>query len=138
MVKQNLMLSMARISVPILAIAISAGLLCPADAAVRKVKIPNQYDGSWTIIAATAQGPCSASTSYQVQIKGSDASIPGDEIDIDGGVAAGGAVKATITKGANRVPIAGSLSTKGSGSGTWRTSGGLIECSGSWSAKRAG
>ncbi|TXN76622.1 heme utilization protein [Methylobacterium sp. WL18] len=129
---------MARISVPILAIAISAGLLCPADAAVRKVKIPNQYDGSWTIIAATAQGPCSASTSYQVQIKGSDASIPGDEIDIDGGVAAGGAVKATITKGANRVPIAGSLSTKGSGSGTWRTSGGLIECSGSWSAKRAG
>ena len=135
---QNLMLSMARISVPILAIAISVGLLCPAEAALRKVKIPNQYDGSWTIIAATAQGPCSASTSYQVQIKGSDASIPGDDIDIDGGVSAGGAVKATITKAANKVPIAGSLNTKGSGSGTWRTSGGLIECSGSWSAKRAG
>ena len=133
-----MMLSMARTPVPILAIAISAGLICSADAAVRKVKIPNQYDGSWTIIAATAQGPCSASTSYQVQIRGSDASIPGDEIDIDGGVSARGAVKATITKGANRVPIAGSLSTKGSGSGTWRTSGGLIECSGSWSAKRAG
>lgn len=133
--KQNLKLSMARISVPILATAISAGLLCPADAAV---KIPNQYDGSWTIIAATAQGPCSASTSYQVQIRDSDASIPGDEIDIAGGVSARGAVKATITKGANRVPIAGSLSTKGSGSGTWSTSGGLIECSGSWSAKRTG
>jgi hypothetical protein len=105
---------------------------------MRKVRIPDQYDGSWTIIAVTAQGPCSANTSYYVQIKNSAASIPGDEIDIDGGVSAGGAVKATITKGANRVPIAGSLSTNGSGSGTWRTSGGLIECSGSWNAKRAG
>lgn len=115
---QNLKLSIARTPVPMLAIAISVGLLCPAEAVLRKVKIPNQYDGSWTIIAATAQGPCSASTSYQVQIKGSDASIPGDEIDIEGGVSAGGAVKATITKGANRVPIAGSLSTEGSGNGT--------------------
>ena len=129
---------MIRIPVAILVAIVSATLLCPADAAMRKVRIPNQYDGSWTIIAATAQGPCSASTSYQVQIKGSGASIPGDAIDIDGGVSAGGAVKATITKGANRVPIAGSLSAKGSGSGTWRTSGGLIECSGRWSARRAG
>ena len=129
---------MIRIPVAILVAIVSATLLCPADAAVRKVRIPNQYDGSWTIIAATAQGPCSASTSYQVQIRGSDASIPGDETDIAGGVSAGGAVKATITRGANKVPIAGSLSTRGSGSGTWRTSGGLIECSGSWSAKRSG
>ncbi|MCJ2093975.1 MULTISPECIES: hypothetical protein [unclassified Methylobacterium] len=73
-----------------------------------------------------------------MQIKGSDASIPGDEINIAGGVSAAGAVKATITKGTNRVPIAGSLNTEGSGSGTWGTSGGLIECSGSWSARRAG
>ena len=138
MVQRTLGLFMIRIPVAILAAAVSATPLYPADAAMRKVRIPNQYDGSWTIVAATAQGPCSASTSYQVQIKGSDASIPGDEIDIDGGVSAGGAVKATITKGTNRVPIAGSLSTRGSGSGTWRTSGGLIECSGSWSAKRAG
>ena len=129
---------MIRIPVAILAATVLATLLCPADAAMRKVRIPDQYDGSWTIIAATAQGPCSASTSYQVQIRGSDASIPGNEIDIAGGVSVGGAVKATITKGANKVPIAGSLSTKGSGSGTWHTSGGLVECSGSWSAKRAG
>ncbi len=99
--------------------------------------MPNQFDGSWTIVASTAAGPCSANTSYHVQIKDSDASIPGEDIDVDGGVSAGGAVQATITQGLNKVPIAGSLTAKGSGSGTWRTSGGLVECRGSWSAKRA-
>jgi hypothetical protein len=73
-----------------------------------------------------------------VEIKDSDASIPGEEIDIDGGVSASGGVLATITKGSNKVPITGSLTAKGSGNGTWRTSGGLVECSGSWSAKRVG
>lgn len=129
---------MSRISVSILAANLMVVTLCPTDAATRKVRVPNRYDGSWTIVAITAEGPCSASTSYRVQIKDSDASIPGEEIDIDGGVSAGGAVQATIIKGSNRVPIAGSLTAKGSGSGTWRTSGGLVECSGSWSAKRAG
>lgn len=99
--------------------------------------MPNQYDGSWTIVAITAQGPCSASTSYQVQIRNSDASIPDDDINIDGEVSAGGAVQATIIKGSNQIPISGSLHAKGSGSGTWHTSGGLVECSGTWNAKRS-
>ena len=129
---------MARISALIVAASLAVLALSPADAATRKVRVPNKYDGSWTIVATTAQGPCSANTSYHVQIKDSDASIPGQEIDIDGGVSAGGAVQATITSGTNKVPIAGSLDAKGGGSGTWHTSGGLVECSGSWSARRAG
>lgn len=105
---------------------------------MKKVQVPDRYDGSWSITAVTKDGPCAASTGYQVQIKDSDASVPGDDIDIDGGVAASGAVQATIKQGSNRVPITGTLDADGSGNGTWRTSGGLIECSGSWSAKRAG
>ena len=128
---------MSRTHVLILVAGLMAGALYPADAAMKKVRVPNQYDGSWTIVATTRQGPCSASTSYHVQIKDSDASIPGEEVDIDGGVSSAGSVQATITQGSNKVPISGSLDTKGSGSGTWRTSGGLVECSGSWSAKRA-
>ena len=128
---------MARTFLLIFAAGPTAGALNPADAATKKVRVPNQYDGAWTIVAKTAEGPYAASTSYQVQIKDSDASIPGEEVDIDGGVSAGGAVQATITKGPNKVPIAGSLTANGAGSGTWRTSGGLVECSGSWSAKRA-
>lgn len=129
---------MTRIPVLILAAGLTAGALSPVDAATKKVRVPNQYDGSWTIVATTAQGPCSASTRYHVQIKDSDASIPGEEVDIDGGVSSAGSVQATITSGANRVPISGSLDAAGSGSGTWRTSGGLVECAGSWSAKRSG
>lgn len=129
---------MARIPLSILTTGLVLGALCPAGAATKKVRVPNQFDGSWTIVATTAEGPCSASTSYHVQIKDSDASIPGEDVDIDGGVSAGGVVQATITSGSNKVPIAGSLTAIGSGSGTWRTSGSLVECSGSWSAKRAG
>ena len=128
----------ARTPPVILVAALAAGLLGPAEAATKKVRVPNQYDGSWTIVAATTEGPCAASTRYQVQIRNSDASIPGEEVDIDGGVSAGGVVQAIITQGSNKVPIAGSLTASGGGSGTWRTSGGLVECSGSWSAKRAG
>ena len=127
---------MARTSLLILAAVLTASALSPVHAATKTVRVPNQYDGSWTIVATTADGPCSASISYQVQIKDSDASIPG-EVDIDGGVSASGSVQATITQGSNKVPISGSLDPKGSGSGTWRTSGGLVECSGRWSAKRA-
>ncbi|MCJ2063053.1 heme utilization protein [Methylobacterium sp. J-088] len=129
---------MTRFTISILAASLWASALCPAGAATKKVRVPNQYDGSWTIVATTAEGPCSASTSYHVQIKDSDASIPGQDVDIDGGVSVGGAVQATITSGTNKVPIAGSLTAKGSGSGTWRTSGGLVECRGSWNAKRSG
>ncbi|WP_331288976.1 MULTISPECIES: hypothetical protein [Methylobacteriaceae] len=75
--------------------------------------------------------------SYQVQITNRGASIPGGGIDVEGGVSANGAVRATITKDSNRVAITGRLNVKGNGAGTWRTSGGLVECAGSWSAKRA-
>jgi hypothetical protein len=126
------------IRVSILVTCLFAGALSPAVAAMKKVRVPNQYDGAWSIVASTAEGPCSATTTYQVQIKDSDASVPGEDINIDGGVSKAGAVQATIVQGSNRVPITGQLSPKGSGVGTWRTSGGLVECSGSWSAKRAG
>ena len=129
---------MSRIAVPALTAFLVTALLVPAEGAKKKVQVPDRYDGSWSITAVTKDGPCPASTSYQVQIKDSDASVPGDEIDVDGGVSQSGAVQATIIKGANRVPIAGTLDAKGSGSGTWHTTGGIVSCSGSWSARRAG
>ena len=127
---------MAHLRVSILATCLMASTLYPADAATRKVRVPNKFDGSWSIMAMTAQGPCSANTNYQVRIKASNASVPGEDVDIGGGVSAGGAVQVTLIKGPNTVPIMGKLNPNGSGSGTWRTSGGLVDCSGSWNAKR--
>ena len=129
---------MIRTLASILAVCLTATAFAPADAATKKVQVPDRYDGSWSITAVTKDGPCAATTSYQVQIKAGDASIPGEAVDIDGGVTAGGAVQATITKGSNKVPITGNLDPKGSGGGTWRTSGGLLSCSGTWTAKRGG
>ncbi|TXM91356.1 heme utilization protein [Methylobacterium sp. WL116] len=109
---------MPRTLVSILTAGVVAALLVPAEAARRKVQVPDKFDGSWSITAVTKDGPCPASTSYQVQIKDSAASFPDDEIDVDGSVSQSGAVQATIIKGSNRVPIAGTLDPKGSGSGT--------------------
>jgi len=130
--------TMTRLFLAIASMALVLDAQGTADAATRKVRVPAQFDGSWTITAVTNDGPCSTSTSYQVQIRGSDASIPGNEIGIVGGVSPSGIVQATITKGSNIVPITGRLKRQGSGSGSWRTSGGLVECSGNWNAKRAG
>lgn len=121
-----------------LAVGLTAITIVSAEAAGGKVQVPDQFDGSWTITASTKDGPCAASTSYQVQIKNGDAAIPDPDVTIDGGVSGSGSVQATITKGSNKVPISGSLDLGGSGSGTWHTSGGLVTCSGSWSAKRVG
>ena len=129
---------MTHIRVSILAACLTAGSLSSVEAATKKVRVPNKYDGSWTIMAMTAQGPCSANTNYQVQINAGSASVPGEDINIGGGVSTGGAVQVTIIKGPNTVPITGKLNPNGSGSGTWRTSGGFVDCSGSWSAKRLG
>jgi hypothetical protein len=112
-------------------------MLCAAEAASRKVQVPNKYDGAWSITATTQEGACAPSTSYQVKIENSDASIPGD-VNIDGGVSADGTVQATIIQGANRVPISGHLDPKGSGSGAWHTDSGLFTCRGSWSARKSG
>jgi hypothetical protein len=127
-----------RCLVPILTATLIVGVLTPALAGTKKIKIPNRYDGAWTIVATTSEGPCAATTSYQVKIKDSDASIPGDDVDIDGGVSSSGRVSATIISGSNTVPIDGSLDTQGAGSGTWRSTGGIVTCSGRWNARRSG
>jgi len=112
--------------------------LSAAEAAIKSLGVPSQYDGSWRIVAKTTTGLCSASKSYHVTIKNSDASISDKDIGIDGGVLIDGAVQILIVKGSNRVPITGHLDAKGSGSGTWHATGGLVECSGHWTAERAG
>ncbi|MCJ2049377.1 heme utilization protein [Methylobacterium sp. J-070] len=125
-----------RIFIPTLVIGLLS-VLGPAEAAKRSVKIPDHFDGSWNIDAVTNAGPCSPSTHYAVRIRNSNVSYSGEDIGIDGGVSAKGGVTATITKGTNKVPISGRLDPKGTGSGTWQTMGALVECTGSWSAKRS-
>jgi hypothetical protein len=129
---------MARAPTSILKAGLIAIASHPAHAGTREVHVPDQFDGAWNITAVTTEGPCSPSRTYHVQIKDNDASVLGEDIDIDGSVTSGGGIAATITKGSVKVPISGNLDLKGTGSGTWQTMGGLVACTGSWSAARAG
>ena len=117
---------------------LSVAALDPALAARKGIKVPDQFDGHWSIEATTLDGPCSRTNHYDVQITNGDASYSGGDVDIDGTVAPGGTVQATIVKGSIKVPISGSLDPRGTGSGTWHSTGdSLFACSGIWSAKRA-
>lgn len=110
-----------------------------AAAAEKKLSVPDDYDGFWSIAVSTKEGPCPDGRTYAVRIKNSDVSYPGDGIDVDGSVATGGGVRATITKGSMSASILGSLDRKGAGDGTWKSAGdSLFTCNGTWTARRGG
>ena len=110
-----------------------------AEAAKRKVQVPNRYDGRWSIEVLTLDGPCDRAYRYGVQIQRGEAVYGGGEVDISGRVAANGTVRGTISRGGNAAQVSGRLSTNGTGAGRWATLGdGPISCSGSWNAMRRG
>jgi len=124
----------------ILSATLVAALLAaaPADAAKRKVAVPDRFDGRWSIEVVTQDGPCDRAYRYGVQIERGEASYEGGEFAISGRVSPAGTVRAVISRGNDRAQVSGRLARSGTGSGTWQTAGGLIGCSGSWSAVRRG
>jgi hypothetical protein len=112
----------------------SAGV---ADAAKKKVQVPNRYDGTWSIEVVTLDGPCDRAYRYGVQIRRGEASYAGGEFNINGRVSQSGAVRAVITRGNDAADVVGRLGRAGTGNGTWNTTG-LIACSGRWNAERRG
>lgn len=129
----------AILSTAVIAATLAATLAAgPADAAKRKVAVPHRYDGRWSIEVVTQDGPCDRAYRYGVQIERGEASYAGGEFAISGRVSASGGVRAVISRGSDRAQVSGQLARSGTGSGTWQTAGGLISCSGSWSAVRRG
>ncbi|MBY0257167.1 hypothetical protein [Methylobacterium sp.] len=112
----------------------SAGV---ADAAKKKVQVPNRYDGTWSIEVVTLDGPCDRAYRYGVQIRRGEASYAGGEFNISGRVSQNGAVRAVISRGNDAADVVGRLGRQGVGNGTWTTTG-LIACSGRWNAERRG
>ncbi|MCC0804907.1 hypothetical protein FPV16_01500 [Methylobacterium sp. W2] len=108
-----------------------------AEAAKRKVSVPNRYDGNWSIEVITQDGPCDRAYRYGVRIAKGEASYPGGDFDIRGRVTGNGAVRATIMRGSDGANVVGQLDRGGYGSGTW-SSNGMIRCSGRWNAEKRG
>jgi hypothetical protein len=120
----------------IIAAAAIAGI-GTAEAARKKVQVPNRYDGSWSIEVITVDGPCDRAYRYGVQIERGEARYAGGDFQISGRVAANGAVRAVISRGTDSASVVGRLARDGYGNGTWTTNGG-IACRGQWNAERRG
>lgn len=120
-------------------LAVSVAGLAPADAAKRKVAVPNKFDGNWSIEVVTLDGPCDRAYRYGVQIYRGEAIYPGGDVSIRGRVSPAGVVRGVIARGSDTAQVTGRLGAGGSGGGTWGSTGNSpIGCSGRWTASRRG
>lgn len=121
------------------AFAVSATVIGPADAAKKKVNVPNKFDGQWSISVVTQDGPCDRAARYGVQIVKGEAYYPGGDVQIQGHVSGDGAVNGIISRGTDSARVSGRLTVGGTGGGSWGSvGGGPIGCRGSWTATRRG
>ena len=125
--------------VPLAAAALTLSMIVvgPADAAKKRVNVPNKFDGQWSISIVTQEGPCDRAYRYGVQIVRGEAYYPGSDVQIRGSVSASGAVSGVISRGGDSAQVSGRLTTGGTGGGSWGSAG-PISCRGSWTATRRG
>jgi hypothetical protein len=126
--------TLVRLILPTAALLVAAA---PALAAKKSVKVPNRYDGTWSIEVVTEDGPCDRAYRYGVRIERGQASYAGGEFTVNGQVSPQGGVRAVISRGSDSANVVGRLGRQGIGNGTWTTTG-PISCSGRWNAERRG
>lgn len=121
------------------AFAVSVTAAGTADAAKKRVNVPNKFDGNWSIQVVTEDGPCERAYRYALQIYNGEAVYPGGDVQIRGRVSSSGAVSGIISRGNDAARVQGRLTVQGSGSGHWGSIGDSpISCRGSWNAVRRG
>lgn len=100
----------------------------PAEAA--------SFDGPWSVVVTTKNGPCDQSYRYGVMIRGGSVSyLGGGAVSVSGRVTPSGHVNVSVSAGGQSANGSGRLSG-GRGGGTWRGQGPQGACSGVWSASQ--
>lgn len=123
--------------------ALILGLVIPAAATPRGVRIPDRFDGpyrfdgTWSVEIRTESGPCDRAYRYPVRIEHGQARLMGTAFVVQGSVARNGVVRGSIANGVGTADVAGRLGPNGFGAGTWAASGALA-CRGRWRAERRG
>jgi hypothetical protein len=113
-----------------------AVLAAPAHAA-RGPRNVAQFDGNWSVEVITERGGCDRAYRYGIVIERGQARYAGGtDFTVSGRVQPSGAVRGSISRGADRADVVGRLAD-GSGSGTWTTAGARV-CGGRWNAERRG
>jgi hypothetical protein len=93
------------------------------------------FDGDWSVMIVTSNGPCAASYRSGVQIANGAVISGGGLVDMQGQVTPKGAVRVTVQSGSQWANGYGRL-TKTRGGGQWRGQGTSGSCSGTWIAER--
>jgi hypothetical protein len=118
---------------PALALLAAAPLLAlPVPANAQAV-----FNGIWSVLIITDNGPCDRAYRYPVRVANGQVSYAGQaDFDVFGRVARNGVVRVTVSRGSQRASGSGRLGNDW-GSGTWRGVG-EGECSGRWTAEKRG
>ena len=113
----------------------SASLSSDAAPAARQGSA--NFDGLWSVVIVTLQGPCDRSYRYPARIVGSRVvqASADPNYRLYGAVSRSGAIRVIVVRGGQWADGRGRL-TDGRGAGNWTTSGG--QCAGQWTAVRRG
>ena len=115
---------------------LAAALLGSAGVGNPLMALAAAQDGNWSVLIITEKGYCDQAYRYSVSVQDGHLKYAGDAaVNMEGSVAANGAVKVSIRlgeKGANGV---GRLSGN-SGTGTWHGAAANSTCAGRWEAER--
>src|SRR5271154_326716 len=117
----------------VLAATVTAATLTPTA----YVQAATKFDGSWSVVVVTRNGPCDAAYRLNGQIVNGAIVYSGiGAVAVAGSVRPNGAAYLKVSSGGSYAVASGHM-TPVRGSGTWygRTSGG--RCSGVWSAARS-
>jgi hypothetical protein len=111
------------------AVAVTAAFSIPSTQAA-------SFDGPWSVLVVTKNGPCDQSYRYGVMIRGGSVSyLGGGAVSVSGNVTPSGHVNVNVSAGGQSARGSGRLSG-GRGGGTWRGQGPQGACSGVWSASQ--
>jgi hypothetical protein len=118
------MLALAAAAMPLIALPV------PASA-------QSAFNGVWSVLIITDNGPCDRAYRYPIRIANGQVSYAGQsDFDVAGRVTRNGAVRVMVGRGNQRASGSGRLGN-GWGTGTWRGMG-EGTCSGRWTAEKRG
>ena len=94
------------------------------------------FDGPWSVVVMTRQGPCDPTYRYGITISnGVVYYAGGGAVSLTGRVSPSGAVSVRVSSGPQYAIGTGHLS-RNRGGGSWRGQGASGACAGSWAASR--
>jgi hypothetical protein len=126
---------------PIFALSLAACMVASAGFSSNAAPAARQqspgFDGLWSVVIVTQQGPCDRTYRYPARIVGTRVVQANADPNyrLYGAVSRSGAIRVIVVRGSQWADGRGRL-TGGHGAGNWTTSGG--QCAGQWTADRRG